>query len=202
MAAAIDHETAIAEARFVADGDGGNAPAGVRNGMLAVNLHGEQLIECLDGIEETGESGCLHDRFRCADFKGVGLFAQALVQHEQETFGLAFRHDGVQTGREGYGIGLDPAGELGNDFAAARVKGGISVEGHTGYFKRAFAQLNGLGVGNQVEHRFSLGGQAQADQCGGKQSDNSFHSLHRFNKSSQDTKNLVNKKTDDATSDN
>ena len=171
VAAAIDHESAMAEARFVANDDGGNAPGDLRNGMFPVNLDREQLIERLDGIEESGECGCLYHGFRRGNFNGVGFFAQALVQHEQETFGLAFRHDGVQTGREGYGIGLsadqlDPAGELGNDFAAARVKGGISVEGHAGDLKRAFAQLNGLGIGNQVEHRFFLGREAQAEQCG------------------------------------
>ena len=102
VAAAIDHKSAIAETRFVADGDGGDAPGGLRNGMLSVNLDGEQLVERLDGIEEPRESRCLYHGFGRGDFNGVGLFAQALVQYEQEACGLAFRHDGVQAGRESH----------------------------------------------------------------------------------------------------
>ena len=84
-------QTAILESRCIIDLYAREVPVLVCSGNLSVNLCREHLLQCLDCIVETADSGSLYSDTLLGDSDCVCLVRNFCVKHERETVsGLAF----------------------------------------------------------------------------------------------------------------
>ena len=161
VAAGIQVDAAVVEARGVQDGDAGEEPGGL-GFLAAVNLRGKHLLERLDGVEEAAEGRRFHVHAVLLDLEEVFLGAQVRVHAEVDHAVLA-----ALAGLSGHGFqGLDEAldGLCGGivhvfvpgDQGAGHVEGALGeghVVGHRDHAERlrllVFAAGHGEGDGQE-----------------------------------------------------
>ena len=102
MAAFVEHEAAPPETRCVGDAHGGQCP--LRGGGAAGlgsrhhGARGQQLLQGLEGIEETGGTGGFDDHLAGVDIKAVAFGSQRGIELEVQGGFRGFRFDELQAG--------------------------------------------------------------------------------------------------------
>ena len=161
VAAGVQVDAAVVEARGVQDGDAGEEPGGL-DFLAAVNLRRKHLLERLDGVEEAAEGRRFHVHAVLLDLEEVFLGAQVRVHAEVDHAVLA-----ALAGLSGHGFqGLDEALDglrggivqvfVPGDQGAGHVEGALGeghVVGHRDHAERlrllVFAAGHGEGDGQE-----------------------------------------------------
>ena len=163
MPGAVKVHAPVSEPGFVLDRDCREHELLGRINLVGIDGGIGELLESLDGIEESVLPVSLDHAVLLCDVNRIFLRTHSDVLKEHETFHLTIHGRFRESYRRGEGVGpsayeCDPVREVTDESGAFRVDGLIAVEVGTSALESAFADLHTLGIGNHIDDRLGLFG--------------------------------------------